>query len=138
MNLTNTSQYAIRILSFMAIQKSETISAKYLIDNLKISDKYLRGLMTKLTKSGLVESIQGRDGGYKISKPLNKLFLVEIIEAVEEIDKYIGCVLGFEECTNENPCAVHFKWKDINRDTKTFLSTTTLNDIVLDSSFLKT
>lgn len=137
MNLTNTSQYAIRILSFMAIQKSDMVSAKYLIDNLNISDKYLRGLMTKLKKSGLVESIQGREGGYRISKPLNKLFLVEIIEAVEDIDKYIGCVLGFEECTNENPCAVHFKWKGINEDTKTFLSSTTLYDIVLDNSILK-
>lgn len=137
MNLTSTARYAIRILSTMALQDNKLVSAKFLVDKLSVSDKYLRSLMTKLTKSGLIRSIQGRDGGYVIHKPLNEIYLIEIIKAVEDVEKYVGCVLGFEECSNENPCALHYKWNKIKEDTNTFLNTTTLNEIVMQNHFLK-
>ncbi|MFA9391712.1 MAG: Rrf2 family transcriptional regulator [Prolixibacteraceae bacterium] len=137
MNLTSTARYAIRILSFMAIQDSKLVSAKFLIEKLNISDKYLRGLMTKLAKRGLIRSIQGRDGGYEISRPLDEIHLIEIIKAVEDVEKYTGCVLGFEECSSENPCALHDQWNNIKQDTYTFLNTITLNEIVKDKQFLK-
>lgn len=93
--------------------------------------------MTKLAKSGLIRSIQGRDGGYIINKNLNELYLFEIIKAVEDVEKYVGCVLGFEECTSNNPCALHLKWNEIKTDTSTFLNTTTLNEIVVEKNILK-
>lgn len=137
MNLTSTSKYAIRILSFMAQQESTIISAKYLVEKLSISDKYLRSLMTKLAKKGLVHSIQGRDGGYQISKDLNKVYLIEIITAVENAEKYVGCFLGFNECSDENPCALHVKYNELKKDTHTFLVSTTLNDIVMENHIMK-
>ena len=137
MNLTSTARYAIRILSFMALQDTNLVSAKFLVEKLHISDKYLRGLMTKLTKRGLIRSIQGRDGGYKINKPYSELFLIEIIQAVEDVEKYTGCVLGFEACSSSNPCALHDKWNKIKQDTTTFLNTTTLADIVESKHIMK-
>lgn len=137
MNLTSTSRYAIRILSFMAIQERSMVTAKFLVEKLNISDKYLRSLMTKLTKSGLVKSVQGREGGYLIDKPINKLFLIEIINAVEDTNKYLGCVLGFEECSNSDPCALHNKWNEIKQDTSIFFNTTTLAEIVGGKQFIK-
>jgi Rrf2 family protein len=137
MNLTSTSRYSIRILSYMALQDERLISAKHLVERLHISDKYLRGLMTKLVKQGLVKSIQGRDGEYEISKPYQELYLIEIIRAVEDISKYTGCVLGFEECSSENPCALHDRWNNIKTDTVQFLKTTTLADIVKSKHIMK-
>lgn len=137
MNLTSTSRYAIRILSFMAMQDTPMVSAKFLVEKLNISDKYLRSLMTKLAKKGLIRSIQGRDGGYVINKSTKELYLIEIISAVEEIEKYIGCVLGFEQCSSSNPCALHDKWNEIKQDTMTFLTNTTLSDIVESKHIMK-
>ena len=137
MNLNGTTRYAIRILSFMAIQESKLISAKFLVEKLSISDKYLRSLMTKLAKRGLIRSTQGREGGYQINKPLNDLFLIDIIEAVDSIDKYMGCVLGFSECSDETPCALHQKWASIKEETYQFMISTTLENIVKDKSILR-
>ena len=137
MNLTSTSRYAIRILSFMAVQDKKLISAKFLIDNLNISDKYLRSLMTKLTKSGLIKSIQGREGGYVINKPFDEIYLIEIIQAFEDVEKYTGCVLGFEECSSSNPCALHNSWNETRTDTYTFIKNTTIIDIIKGNNFQK-
>jgi hypothetical protein len=50
MKLTNTSEYALRILTFMARNPEGLFSAKSLVEKLNISDKYLRRLMTDLAK----------------------------------------------------------------------------------------
>jgi Rrf2 family protein len=107
MKLSNTSEYALRILIYMGKDVQRMYSAKQLVEALKISDKYLRRLMTDLTKSGIVSSIQGRDGGYMIAKKPEEIKLADIIEAIEGMDKYTGCLLGFENCSDENPCALH-------------------------------
>ena len=110
MKLSKTSEYAIRILSFMAKNETELVSAKYLIDKLKISDKYLRRIMTNLSKAGLISSTQGRDGGYSFAKKSDEIFISQIIDAVEDYEKYMGCILGFSECSDNNPCAMHTTW----------------------------
>jgi len=107
MKLSNTAEYALRILIYMGKDAKRLYSAKQLVEALKISDKYLRRLMTDLAKSGIVTSVQGRDGGYIIAKKLEEIKLADIIQAIEGMDKYTGCLLGFENCSDENPCALH-------------------------------
>jgi Rrf2 family protein len=116
MNLSKTAQYAIRILSYMVSRKADIYSASLLISELNISDKYLRRIMTDLTKAGLIYSIQGRDGGYKFNKLASDIKIIEIIEAVENIDKYSNCILGFAECSDVNPCALHNEWVNIRTE----------------------
>ncbi len=115
MKLSKTSEYALRILAFMAKEPARLYTAKYLIGTLLISDKYLRQLMTDLTKSGLIYSVQGRDGGYSFAKKPSEIFLSDIIDSVEGMKKYTGCILGFDQCGDENPCAMHSMW-DKTRD----------------------
>jgi len=110
MKLSNTSEYAIRILSFMAREPEKKFSAKYMVDKLKISDKYLRRILTSLTKSGIIMSSQGREGGYAFQKKIQDIFLSDIIDVTEGMEKYMGCVLGFSECSDTNPCAFHQEW----------------------------
>jgi len=69
MQLSATSQYAIRILVYMAGQKdSQSINAAELAETLLIPYKFLAKIMTSLVKVGLVESIRGKEGGYKTEK----------------------------------------------------------------------
>ena len=110
MKLSNTSEYSIRILSFMARDPERKYTAKYLVEQLNISDKYLRRILTTLSREGIIMSIQGRDGGYTFQKEIQEIFLSDIINATEGMEKYMGCILGFNECSNENPCCFHTKW----------------------------
>ena len=129
MILSKTSQYAIRVLSFMINSDLQVFSAQHLVNNLNIPDKYLRQLLTTLSKRGFIRSIRGREGGYVFLKNANRTHLVEIIDAVEGIDKYTGCLLGFIECTDKNPCTLHKKWAPVRKEFLEFLQTTTLAEI---------
>ncbi|MEA4937661.1 MAG: Rrf2 family transcriptional regulator [Paludibacter sp.] len=129
MKLSNTSEYALRILCFMAKDENRLYSAKYLIDELKISDKYLRRLMTDLTKSGFITSIQGRDGGYKFQKSSGEIFLADVINSVEGMDKYTGCALGFCECNDKNPCVMHDTWVPVRSEFMKAFTKKTIKDL---------
>ena len=66
MNFNKTTEYAFRILSFMAEDESRIYSVDEIFKNLKIPYRYLRKLMTNLSKSELILSVQGKSGGFRI------------------------------------------------------------------------
>ena len=129
MILTNTTEYALRILAFMVKDPTRQYSAKYLVSELKISDKYLRRIMTDLSKAGFIRSIQGRDGGYVFDKNLDEIYLKDIINVTEGLNKHFACVLGFEECSETNPCALHETFKDLRTDYMRIFATKNLSNI---------
>ncbi len=132
MRLSKTSEYALRIFSFMINDNKQVYSAKYLVENLEIPEKYLRNLLTKLTKVHLIKSIKGRDGGFVFAKNADKITLSEIVDAVEGMKKYEKCILGFDHCDEKNPCALHSRWKPIKDRILDFLNNTTVADLKKD------
>ena len=132
MKLSKTSEYALRILIFMAREPERLYSATQLVKELNVSDKYLRRLMTDLSKSGFIQSVQGRDGGYTFSKNINEIFLFDVIDSVEGMEKLNGCVLGFEKCSCTNPCAMHDTWQHVRIELNKVFRETKLADMDFD------
>lgn len=132
MKLSKTSEYALRILIFMAKEPSLLYTAKQLVKELNVSDKYLRRLMTDLSKSGFIRSVQGRDGGYTFTKSTNDIFLYDIIDSVEGMEKLNGCFLGFEKCSCTNPCAMHDNWQIVRADLNKLFRETKLSNLNFD------
>ena len=135
MILSKTSEYAVRILTFMAANKQERYNAKFLHEQLNIPYKYLTKLMTDLAKRGCLTSIQGRDGGFIISKQLNEISVADIIKAVDGKSRFDGCVLGFDECSDENPCAMHSFWEKNKTNIINMFESTTLESLIKKSIF---
>lgn len=113
----------------MATQNNGLFTAKFLHEQLNIPYKYLTRLMTNLVRSGCLVSIQGREGGFRINKQPRGITLDKIIEAVEGMDSFNSCILGFDECSDDNPCALHFVWEKNKADFLNTLETTTLEDL---------
>lgn len=132
MKFSKTTEYALRILCYMAQEPNKLYPARFLVEKLQISDKYLRRLMTDLSKAGFIKSTHGRDGGYSFSKQPSGIHLWEIIDSVEGFDKYLECVLGFKKCTDHNPCALHNLWIQTRDQFRNSFLTSTLADLNFD------
>lgn len=137
MNLSNTSQYAIRVVSYMALNKDQIFTASTLISKLNVSDKYLKRILTTLTANNILDSIQGRYGGFRLAKDQKNIYLIDIVSAMENIEKYFGCVLGFDKCSDENPCTLHNKWAPIRDELINFLHKTTVYDVISNPSIVR-
>lgn len=129
MKLNKTTEYALRTLIYMAKKPTELYTAGMLVEELKVSDKYLRRIMTDLSKSGFIKSTQGRIGGYSFAKDPSEIYLLDIIDTVEGADKLNGCVLGFETCSSTNPCAMHETWSPVRNELNKVFSQTRLSEL---------
>jgi len=136
MILSNTTEYGIRLLTLIARESGSFCSAKTLIDKLKISDKYARRLLTQLTKAGFVTSMHGRDGGYMLAKPASEIRILDIIKIFEAENKIFNCVLGFSECSNDSPCAMHAAWLPVRDKMLDTFSNNSLAQVA-STTFLK-
>jgi Rrf2 family protein len=129
MNFNKTTEYAFRILSFMAEDESRIYSVDEIFEKLKIPYRYLRKLMTNLSKSEFMISVQGKNGGYQISKKLGDIKLLDIINVVDP-DYLTGkCFFGFDDCALQSACAMHDQWTEVRTNISTILANTSLADI---------
>ena len=129
MTLSKTTEYALRVLTLMANDAEKMYSSAYLHDNLQIPKKYLQRLLTDLSKNGLIKSIQGRNGGFVFAKKIEKIYISDIIDAVEGFSKTPSCFFGFEKCALNDPCAMHNAWSASQQGLIKLLSKTSLVDL---------
>lgn len=129
MTLSKTTEYALRILSFMANDPKKMYTSLELFKQLKIPKKYLQRLLTDLTKKGLIKSIQGRKGGFIFAKKIEKIFLSDIIDATEGFNTSLTCFFGFGKCALDMPCAMHDVWTSTQQGLIEALRTTRLIDV---------
>ena len=92
---------------------------------------YLEQLFLALRRSGLVESVRGRSGGYRLSRAAADITISDVMAAVEEDTHFTRCN---EEtaggCHAGERCITHGLWKGLSEATAGYLSAVTLADVV--------
>lgn len=134
MQLHNTSQYAIRILSYIANHGEDRLySAKELSEVLTISYKFLTKIMAELVKAKLVNSIKGREGGYELSRPASTIKIVDILDTFNERVDDDKCILGIGICDGNNKCGLHDQWVEPKNLIQKMFEETTLDNLEGDN-----
>lgn len=129
MTFSKTTTYALRILTLMASNPDKMYTSINLNETLEIPKKYLQRLLTDLTRSGIIASIQGRNGGFVLSKKPNKITVASIVEAVEGLKDEVSCFFGFEKCALDRPCSMHNVWNETHHNILNLLKKTKLSDL---------
>jgi Rrf2 family protein len=91
---------------------------------------YLGKLLQNLSHEGLVESQKGLGGGFRLAREPRHITLLDVIEPIERVSRWSGCILGRPECGDVNPCAIHNKWKAVRNAYLNLLQTTTIADLL--------
>ena len=131
MNLSKTTSYSLNILTYMANNCNESMSADFLYIKLGIPYQYLRQILTKLSKNGLIDSTRGRRGGFKLARDISTIYIAEIIEITEGLEGFNKCVLGFQTCPFDNKCAIHDLWDDSRNNIIKILRETSLANLII-------
>ena len=83
MKFSTRDRYALRLMVELANRPNDLIPLKDISDKQRISLKYLEQIVTPLAKSGLVSSVRGAQGGYRLARPAAQITSGEILRAVE-------------------------------------------------------
>ena len=130
MMISQTTEYAIRAIIEMGQKpEGEYVLAKTLAEDLDIPHFYLGKILQQLVKSRVLKSTRGRNGGFSLAKPANKIRLRDVVEPFEDVDKSSECILGQDSCNDKVACPLHDYWKDVRERYVQELETKTVSDL---------
>jgi len=133
MKLSSKGRYAVTALADLARNKAtKPINLTEISLRQGISISFLEQIFLQLKKSNLVKSSRGPSGGYILSKPPEEITLSNIIEAVDEKVKTVGCKKESKRGCNGKSikCITHDLWDDLENHINNFFNKNTLRDIV--------
>ena len=136
MKLSTKGRYAVTALADIALNGAAgpvalgDISARQ-----GISLAYLEQLFVKLRRRGLVASVRGPGGGYRLAQTPEETRISDIMAAVDERLNAMGCDgrADGEGCSSSHEaCLTHALWEQLSAHVHVFLSQTTIADIIGD------
>lgn len=134
MRLSTKGRYAVMAMADLAGNEGGTrpVSLAEIAKRQEISLSYLEQLFAKLRKGGLVRSVRGPGGGYRLSRPAAELRIADIILAVDEPIAATRCKTGSPlGCTGTTTrCVTHDLWEELGRQIHVFLSSVSLADVI--------
>lgn len=133
MKLGTKGRYAVMALVDLAETSSgEPKTLAEIASSQSISLSYLEQLFAKMRKRGVVKSVRGPGGGYKLSRPANETRLSDIILAVDEPIKTTRCSPDSGQgCGPDGQrCSTHELWDALRQHILGFLAQVTLADVV--------
>ena len=130
MRLTTRGRYAVTAMLDLALHgKAGPISLAEISARQTISLSYLEQLFARLRQSGLVTSVRGPGGGYRLGRPFEAISVAEIIDSVSESVGTTNCK-GKGDCQAGNICLTHHLWDNLSHQIHGFLSGISLGDLV--------
>ena len=130
MKLTTKGRYAVTAMLDLALHASnKPISLADVSARQDISLSYLEQLFSKLRRQGLVDSVRGPGGGYRLSRECASIHVAAVIDAVNESVDATGCQ-GSGDCQGGEICLTHHLWTDLSKQIHGFLTNITLADLV--------
>lgn len=83
LTLTRKTDYGLIALSHLAANQGRVVSAREIAAKYRVPLALLMNLLKLCAGAGLVESVRGARGGYRLGKPADQITLVELVEAIE-------------------------------------------------------
>lgn len=133
MRLSTKGRYAVMAMADLAKQGGDAraVALADIAQRQDISLAYLEQLFARLRRCGLVKSVRGPGGGYRLALPAERTFVGDIVTAVEEPLEAVrcsslpgGCMPGGERCLT------HDLWDDLGRHIHDYLAAVSLDDVV--------
>jgi len=105
--ISQTAEYALRAVVCLARSDPERRWTVHDIhDRTEVPEGYLSKVMQQLARSGIVRSQRGRSGGFVLGRSLDELSVLDVINAVDPLQRIHECPLGLAEHESEL-CALH-------------------------------
>ncbi len=137
MRISTKGRYALMVLIDLAEQaKEKPVSLRSVAERQGISEKYLEGIVARLSAAQLVDSIRGKYGGYRLSKAPKDYTIMEILLATEESMAIISTLdQGLATDTVINERTVGF-WAGLQNYIHDYLIGVSLQDVI-DGTYAK-
>ena len=136
MELNTRGRYAVMAMTDLAKHGAdEAVALSAIAERQHLSIAYLEQIFAQLRRAGLVDSVRGRSGGYKLALAASEIAISDIMSAVEEETRMTRCldlVGDSAGCLGETKCLTHGLWHALGDHIRAFLAGVSLQDVIDD------
>ncbi|TWT79255.1 iron-responsive transcriptional regulator [Planctomycetes bacterium CA13] len=133
--LSKTAEYALRAITCLGSRVGKPASADALFEQTKVPRRYLTRVLQDLAVEGLVRSRPGPGGGYELCQPIDKLTILDVVNAVSPMERIHKCPLNRESHTNL--CPLHDTIDKAYAATEAIFVGVTIKDLIESPSPIK-
>lgn len=125
--LSRTGIYALQATLHLANQPDGApVAAATIARDLEIPGTYLAKVLNRLAREGVLESVRGAHGGYRLAGDARRLSVAQVVAPFDEFQPGKVCLMGGRPCDPLNPCSAHDRWAEWTGAARGMLEETTV------------
>ncbi len=140
MKISTKGRYGLRAMLDLAINErtGEAVSVQSIAKRQNISESYLETLISSLKKAGLIKSVRGQNGGYRLAKAAGEVSVGDVLRACEGGIEVVSCVSPDEKaCEHSKCCVTGIVWKSVNEAIEDVVDSISLQKLVEENDAMK-
>ena len=122
--------YAARALVFMARANKPTVSVKQMQEQVGVTGPFLRKILQKLHKAGVLQAVKGKGGGFALARSPESIRLSDLITVLQGPLKLNDCLFSRQLCRNHGACLLRDKLAAIEIRLLAEVDAITVKDLV--------
>ena len=132
MMVSTKGRYALTVMVDLARSAGEGyVSLADIAEREKLSMKYLESIIAILNKGGMLNSLRGKNGGYKLARKPDEYTIDEILILTEGTLAPVNCIMQEGvQCDKAATCSTLPLWAGLDKAIENYLSAITLEDII--------
>lgn len=128
--LSSHADYAVNALCYIAA-RNEKVTASEIQQELALPPSFTREIMRHLSKAGILSSLRGNGGGFRLAMPPEAITIQTVLDAVEpEHPETAGCALNRTDCPRRRGCKLRGEIKAIADLVRTRFQEITIHSLV--------
>lgn len=128
LNVSEAASLGMHTMVFLASRPGETFTTRRIARRLNGSEAHLSKVMQRLTRGGLLESVRGPKGGFRLSSKNGDPTLLEVFETIEGPLVSTGCLLDTPAC-NGVECILGDIIESTDRRFREYLAGTRISEL---------
>ena len=130
--ISTRGRYALRVMIDVAANQGDGyVPMKDVANRQGLSLKYLEQILPSLTRNNLLKGIQGKGGGYRLTKLPEEYTVGEILRVTEKDLATVSCLAAnAPECARKSTCKTIAFWSEMDQVMNNFLDSKSLKDLM--------
>lgn len=132
MKISTKGCYALRLMvDFAMYDTGEYISLREVSERQNLSFKYMEQIVNQLVKAGLLLSVRGANGGYKLAHKPKEYTVEDILQVTEGSLAPVQCLdTATGKCEQGGNCTLNDFWQGLYKIMQEYMHNTTLQDLL--------
>jgi Rrf2 family protein len=127
--ISQSAEYALRAIVCLAEDPDCRMSTIRIAEATKVPPGYLSKVLQSLGRRGLVASVPGRIGGFRLSRSPDSITVLDVVNAVDPVQRIATCPLGLRE-HGTSLCPLHRRLDEAAENVERAFAATTIAELV--------